>query len=120
MKVLVAEDELCVLETLRYILEDAGAQVVTARDGEEALRRVMGERPDVAVLDLMMPRMDGYQVCRTIRQDPLLTGTRVVILTARGHKYEEAQALAAGADAFLRKPIDDDDLLARLAQLVEP
>jgi DNA-binding response OmpR family regulator len=112
--VLVVDDEPSILETTRFILESEGYRVLTARDGDEALDTLQRERPPVVLLDVMLPKRNGFEVCRLIKQDPALSGTFVLILTARGQKADEAMAIEAGADTYMRKPFDDEEILARL------
>lgn len=115
--VLVVDDEPNILETLSFVLEMEGFRVATAEDGEEALAQVAALRPPVVVLDAMMPRRDGFDVCRTIKADPGLAGVHVVMLTAMGQKADRERALAAGADHFMTKPFDEEELLALLRRL---
>lgn len=112
--VLVVDDEPSILETTRFILEAEGYRVLTARDGEEALRRVRAEHPPVVLLDVMLPKLDGFAVTRAIKADPTLAATFVLVLTARGQKADEALAFEAGADFYMRKPFDDEEILARI------
>lgn len=112
--VLVVDDEPSILETTRFILEAEGYRVLTARDGEEALRLVRAERPPVVLLDVMLPKLDGFAVTRAIKADPALVATFVLVLTARGQKADEALAFEAGADTYMRKPFDDEEILARI------
>lgn len=109
---LVVDDEPSILETTRFILECEGYTVLTARDGEEALATIRRERPPIVLLDVMIPKLNGFEVCRQIRRDPALKETFVLILTARGQKADEAMALEAGADTYMRKPFDDEEILA--------
>jgi two-component system phosphate regulon response regulator PhoB len=109
---LVVDDEPSILETTRFILECEGYHVLTARDGEEALATIQRERPPIVLLDVMIPKLNGFEVCRRIRQDPDLARTFVLILTARGQKADEAMAMEAGADTYMRKPFDDEEILA--------
>jgi two-component system alkaline phosphatase synthesis response regulator PhoP len=111
---LVVDDEPSILETTRFILEAEGYRVITARDGEEALEALYRERPPIVLLDVMIPKINGFDVCRTIKQDPALQKTFVLILTARGQKADEAMAIEAGADTYMRKPFDDEEILARI------
>jgi CheY-like chemotaxis protein len=94
-----------------FILEAEGVEVETGSDGVEGLEAVRRCRPKVVLLDVMMPRMDGYEVCRAIRSDPDLAGVFVMILTARGQKSDEAKALEVGADLYMSKPFDDEIVL---------
>ncbi len=113
--VLIADDEPALRETAAYILESEGYRVVTAAHGEDALAVLRRDRPRAALLDVNMPRKNGFALCREIRADPELKDTYIILLTARGQKSDEAEGLAAGADAYLTKPFDDEEILRRLA-----
>lgn len=114
--VLIVDDEqhirLLIEQTLED-LEDDGVQLLTATNGEEALDVVANQHPDLVFLDVSMPRRDGFDVCRTIKGEMGLTDTYVVLLTAKGQAYDREQGLAAGADLYMTKPFDPDDLLRR-------
>lgn len=113
--VLVADDEPALRETAAFILDCEGYRVVTAANGEEALAVLRREHPRAALLDVNMPRKNGFDVCRAVRADESLRDTYVILLTARGQKADEAEGMAAGADAYLTKPFDDEEILRRLA-----
>jgi len=112
--VLIAADEqhirLLIEQTLEE-LEDAGVELQTASDGETALDIVRHQRPGLVFLDVMMPKLNGFEVCRAIKADPALAGTTVVMLTAKGQAYDREEGLASGADRYLTKPFDPDELL---------
>jgi DNA-binding response OmpR family regulator len=114
--VLIVDDEhhirLLIEQTLEE-LEDEDVELLTAADGEEALDVVRNHRPALVFLDVMMPKRNGYEVCRTIKQDWGMADTRVVLLTAKGQADDRSEGLAAGADDYVTKPFDPDDLLAR-------
>ena len=114
--VLIVDDEqhirLLIEQTLEE-LEDDGVELLTASDGEEALDVVANHHPDLVFLDVMMPRKNGFEVARSIKDDPATAGTTVILLTAKGQAYDREQGLAAGADEYLTKPFDPDDLLDR-------
>ncbi len=112
--VLIVEDEPSILETTRFILETEGYSVLAARDGAEALEILERDRPRVVLLDLMLPDHDGIDLCRTIRRDPHLSQTYVAVLTAKGLKRDEQEARDAGADAYLRKPFEEEAVLGLL------
>jgi two-component system, OmpR family, alkaline phosphatase synthesis response regulator PhoP len=116
--VLIVDDEqhirLLIEQTLEE-LEDDGVDLLTAANGEEALSVVEHHHPALVFLDVMLPRRDGFDVCRTIKHDMGLSGTYVVMLTAKGQAYDREQGLAAGADLYMTKPFDPDELL-RLAR----
>lgn len=115
--VLLVDDEPNIRETVGFILEMEGFKVATAADGLEALVEVRRLKPPVVLLDAMLPHRDGFEVCRSIKADPTLAGTRVVMLTALGQKADQDRAMAAGADFFLTKPFDEEDLLSLLRRL---
>ena len=115
--VVLVDDEANIRETAAFILDAEGLAVSTAKDGVEGLEEVRRKRPKVVLLDVMMPRMDGYQVCRALRQDPDLAGIFVIILTARGQRADEVQAKETGADLYLSKPFDDEVVLDVIRQV---
>lgn len=102
--ILVVDDEPPILELVRYTLEDEQIRVLEASDGAQALEAALAARPDLILLDVQMPRLDGLEVCRRLRADPSLAGTRIVMLTAAGQDADRARGLAAGADEYLTKP----------------
>lgn len=114
--VLIVDDEqhirLLIEQTLEE-LEDDGVELLTAADGAEALDVVANHRPSLVFLDVTMPKKDGFQVARAIKDDPTMTDTTVIMLTARGQAYDREAGMAAGADEYLTKPFDPDDLLRR-------
>jgi CheY-like chemotaxis protein len=114
--VLIVDDEqhirLLIEQTLEE-LEDAGVEILTAADGEEAIDVATNHRPDLIFLDVMMPKRNGFEVARAIKGELGLTDTTVIMLTAQGQAYDREQGLAAGADAYVTKPFDPDDLLRR-------
>ena len=112
--VLIVDDEqhirLLIEQTLEE-LEDDGVELLTATNGEEALDVVANHHPQLVFLDVMMPRKNGYEACRAIKDDPATAGTIVILLTAKGQADDRTQGLAAGADDYLTKPFDPDLLL---------
>jgi DNA-binding response OmpR family regulator len=120
--VLIVDDEqhirLLIEQTLEE-LEDEGVQLLTAGDGEEALSVVDSHRPELVFLDVMMPKRNGFEVCRAIKQDRGLAGTYVVLLTAKGQAYDRQQGEEAGADLYMTKPFDPDDLLDRARDVLQ-
>lgn len=102
--ILVVDDEPPILELVRFTLEDERIRVLEANDGVKALEAARAARPDLILLDVQMPRLDGLEVCRRLRADASLAGTRIVMLTAAGQDADRARGLAAGADEYLTKP----------------
>ena len=117
--VLVAEDDEDILDLVELCLQQAGYDVVTARDGEEALRLAGERRPALALLDVQMPKANGYEVTRRLRADAATRGMAIIILTASVRDTELARAFDAGADDFLRKPFSPSDLAARVRAALE-
>ena len=114
--VLIVDDEqhirLLIEQTLED-LEDDGVELMTAGDGDEAIAVALNHRPDLVFLDVMMPKKNGFEVARAIKGELGLTETTVVMLTAKGQAFDREEGLAAGADDYLTKPFDPDDLLRR-------
>ncbi|HEY9081689.1 phosphate regulon transcriptional regulator PhoB [Magnetovibrio sp.] len=116
--VLVAEDEPPLVEVLTYNLGKAGFDTLTAMDGDEALTQAQTQRPDVMVLDWMMPGKSGIEVCRTIREMPDIHNLPILMLTARGDEADRIQGLDAGADDYMVKPFSPRELVARVRALL--
>ncbi|MDQ3777852.1 MAG: response regulator [Actinomycetota bacterium] len=116
--ILVADDDADILLLLSLMLERDGYDVVTARDGRDALDAARERAPDLIVLDLMMPMLDGCAVTRELRADARTRATPVVILTAFAEEGQAAAAVAAGADAYMKKPFSSRELLATAASLL--
>jgi two-component system, OmpR family, alkaline phosphatase synthesis response regulator PhoP len=112
--VLIADDEPNIVISLEFLLEQDGYRVLVARDGHEALEAIERELPDLVLLDVMLPRLSGYDVCQRMRQNPALAKVRVIMLTARGREVEVTKGLALGADAYVTKPFSTRDLLEQV------
>jgi len=117
-RILIAEDEPNIVTSLEFLLQKKGYEVRVARDGEEALRLTESFRPDVVLLDVMMPIRNGFEVCRMIRDNAALASVKIVMLTARGRDAERDKGLALGADAYMTKPFSTKELLAKVEELV--
>jgi DNA-binding response OmpR family regulator len=109
--VLIADDEPNIVISLEFLLEKDGYRVLVARDGNEALEAIEREVPDLVLLDVMLPRLSGYDVCQRIRQNAAWAKMRVIMLTARGREVEVTKGLALGANAYVTKPFSTRDLL---------
>ena len=116
-KVLVVDDEEAILELLRYNLEKGGYEVKTAADGMKAVEIARKFQPDLVLLDIMMPKMDGVETCRQIRELPNMDKAFVVFLTARAEEYSEIAAFDVGADDYITKPIKPRALMSRITAL---
>jgi DNA-binding response OmpR family regulator len=117
--VLVADDDEDILTLVAFRLERAGCEVITARSGDEALKLAIEQTPDLAVLDVMMPGLDGYGVTRELRRTDKTTEMPVILLTARTEDADVARGVAAGADDYVKKPFDAQDLRDRVRRLLE-
>ncbi|MDH3661957.1 MAG: response regulator [Alphaproteobacteria bacterium] len=117
--VLIVEDEENISIALRYLMKGKGYDVRVARDGEEALTMVADQPPDLMLLDVMMPKRDGYDVCQTIRANPDWQGIKIIMLSARGRDIEVEKGLALGADAYLTKPFSTRDLAAKVQSMLD-
>ncbi|GAB2728360.1 response regulator transcription factor [Nocardioides pakistanensis] len=116
-KVLIVDDEPNIVTSLEFIMRKAGYDTAVARDGDEALAQVEAFEPDLVLLDTMMPRRDGYEVCQTLRSSGR-TGLRIVMLTAKGREAEVAKGLAVGADSYITKPFSTRDLVEHVGTLL--
>lgn len=117
-KILVVEDEAELTGAIQIRLEQAGYEVLIAYDGQEALEKARTENPDLIVLDLMLPKIDGYKVCRMLKFDEKYKKIPVVMLTARAQEKDENLGYEVGADAFITKPFKYQVLLAKIAELL--
>jgi DNA-binding response OmpR family regulator len=113
--VLIADDDPDILRALGFLMRREGYDVRTATDGEEALAAIASRSPDLLLLDLMMPRGNGHDICRTLRADPANAGMRIVMLTAKGRPDDQKFGLALGADAYVTKPFAIRDVVACVA-----
>ncbi len=117
-KVLIADDEANIVMSLHFLMEAAGYEVRTVADGDTALRVLLEFRPDLVLLDVMMPKRNGYEICQAIRETPALRGVKVVMLTAKGRDIDAEKGLALGADAYVTKPFATKDLVARVKAML--
>jgi DNA-binding response OmpR family regulator len=117
--ILVVDDNLDNVEILRALLESRGYTVAEASDGRSALAKIEEIQPDLVLLDVMMPGMDGWQVCRTIKNHPVFCNTRVVMVTAKGDYEDKFEGMRAGADDYVVKPIDMQELTEKVERNLE-
>ncbi len=117
-KILVADDEPNIVISLEYLLKREGYNVVIARDGQEALDVITREHPDLVLLDVMMPKKTGFEVCQELRANEALQSTKILMLTAKGRDTDIAKGLALGADAYMTKPFATRELVQKVAQML--
>jgi DNA-binding response OmpR family regulator len=117
-RVLVVDDEDSITLSLRHLMKREGYEVAVARDGEEALAAVAEHRPDLVLLDVMIPKRDGYDVCQTIRGNPDWAGVKIVMVSAKGRDIEVEKGLALGADAYVTKPFSTRELAEMVRGLI--
>lgn len=118
-RVLVVDDEPNIVLSLEFLMKKAGFDVEVARNGREALAALDREPPDLLLLDVMMPEIDGFEVCERIRSRPEWRQTKIVMLTARGRESERERGLALGADAYVTKPFSTRELVERVKAMLE-
>lgn len=117
-KILIVDDEPNIVISLEFLMKKEGFEIAVAADGDEALAKVGSFAPDLVLLDVMMPKKSGYEVCEALRADPARAGLKIVMLTAKGRDTEVAKGLAIGADAYVTKPFSTKDLVARVRELL--
>jgi DNA-binding response OmpR family regulator len=118
-KILVVDDENYILHILDFSLGAEGYEVITAEDGEEAVRKAKEHHPDLVVLDVMMPKMDGFEACRAIKRDTELAGTPVILLSAKARDIDQKQGYEAGADDYITKLFSPGRLVDRVHGLLK-
>ena len=113
-KVLIVDDEENIVISMEFLVKQAGYALQIARDGEEALARVTSFAPDLILLDVMMPKINGFEVCRRIRENPAWQEIKIIMLTAKGREVEVTKGLALGANAYIIKPFSTKELMAEV------
>ena len=116
--ILIVDDEPNIVVSLEFLMKREGFAVAVAGDGEEALRKLAEVRPDLVLLDVMLPRKSGFEVCQEIRAHPEFSSLKVIMLTAKGRDTEVEKGMARGADAYLTKPFATRELVAKVRQLL--
>jgi DNA-binding response OmpR family regulator len=117
--ILIADDEPNIVISLEFLLKREGYEVVVAHDGMQALERIRARRPDLVILDVMMPQRNGFEVCQDLRQDPEFKDLRIMMLTAKGRDTEVSKGLALGADVYMTKPFATRELIAKVKALID-
>ena len=118
-KILIADDEQNIVISLEFLMKREGFEVLVANDGEEAIKRIRADQPDLVLLDVMMPKKSGFEVCQEVKADPALGGVRILMLTAKGRDTEVAKGLTLGADAYMTKPFSTRELVDKVRSLLE-
>jgi len=118
-KVLVVDDEEYIQHILNFSFGAEGYEVITASDGEEAIAKAKREKPDVIVLDIMMPKMDGYEACKRLKSDPETRAIPVILLTAKGREADRRLGSEAGADDYVVKPFSPGRLIERVEGMLK-
>jgi DNA-binding response OmpR family regulator len=118
-KVLVVDDEEYIQHILNFSFGAEGFEVVTAADGEQAIKMAKAEKPDIIVLDIMMPKMDGYEACKRIKTDPQTKNIPVILLTAKGREVDRKLGAEAGADDYVVKPFSPGRLIERVEGIMK-
>lgn len=119
--ILIVDDEVHIrilMEQTLEDLEDEGVELITATNGAEALELIQTERPDLVFLDVMMPKMNGFEVCQTVKKDAATQDTYIIMLTAKGQEVDQQQGLDAGANLYMTKPFDPDEVLEKAAEIL--
>lgn len=117
-KILIVDDEPNIVLSLEFLMKREGFQVAVAADGDAALEQVQAFAPDLVLLDVMMPKKSGYEVCEILRADPARSAMKIVMLTAKGRDTEVAKGLGLGADAYVTKPFSNKELVVQIKQLL--
>jgi len=122
-KILIVDDEVHIKmlleQTLEELEDEFDVELFTASDGAEGLEFIHKERPDLVFLDIMMPKMNGYEVCRIVKEDPDFSGVKIILLTAKGQEVDRKQGLELGAKMYMTKPFDPDEILKVSKDLLE-
>ena len=118
-KILIVDDEPNLVIPLQFLMEQHGYRTLVAQSGEEALESISKERPDLVLLDIMLPGVDGFEVCEIIRLNPEWRNTRVIFLTAKGRDVDIAKGMVLGADEYITKPFSNQQIIDAVKKLLE-
>ena len=117
-RILIADDEPNIVLALEFLMKKEGYEVQTVSDGEQALLAIKEGRPDLVLLDIMMPNLDGYEVCQRIRSDPSMKDIVIIMLTAKGREVEREKGLALGADFYITKPFSTREVVQKVREVL--
>ena len=118
-EILIVDDEPGIVVPVQFLMEQQGYRVMTANRGEDALDLIYHYKPDLVILDIMLPGIDGYEVCEIVRLNPNYRNVKIMFLTAKGRETDIAKGLALGADAYITKPYSNAALVAKVKELLE-
>jgi DNA-binding response OmpR family regulator len=119
-KVLIVDDEPSIIVPLQFLMEQNGYETSVAFSGEEAMETVAASHPNLILLDIMLPIIDGFEVCQRVRENPEWNDIRIILLTAMGSEANIAKGLALGADAYITKPFSNSEVIAKVKELICP
>ena len=117
-RILIADDEPNIVVSLEFLMKQRGYDIRVVSNGAEALEAIGEFRPDLILLDVMMPRLSGYDVCQKVRENPSWAGIRIIMLSAKGRDVEVTKGIAMGADAYVTKPFSTRDLIAKVGEML--
>ena len=118
-EILIVDDEPSIVVPIQFLMEQQGYRVIVAENGHDALDLIYKYKPDLILLDIMLPGIDGYEVCEIVRLNPKLRDVKIIFLTARGREVEIAKRLALGADAYITKPFSNAELVAKVKTVLD-
>ena len=117
--VLIVDDEPNILLSVEFLMQREGHEVLTASDGQDALDQLASSRPDLMILEVLMPRKTGFEVCAEVRADPAYSDLPILMLTAKGREAEMNKGMSLGADAYIAKPFSTHELVAKVLELLD-
>ncbi len=118
-EILIVDDEPSIVVPVQFLMQQQGYDVLVAEDGHDALDMIYKYQPDLVLLDIMLPGIDGYEVCEIVRLNPKLRDVKIIFLTAKGREVEIAKGLALGADAYITKPFSNAELVAKVKTVLD-
>ena len=118
-KILIVDDEPNIVIPLQFLMEQNGYRTLVAQSGEEALESISKEKPDLVLLDIMLPGVDGFEVCEIVRLNPEWRNTRIIFLTAKGRDVDIAKGMVLGADEYITKPFSNQQIIEAVTKLLE-
>ena len=118
-EILIVDDEPSIVVPIQFLMEQQGYNVIVAKNGEDALDIILKYKPALILLDIMLPGIDGYEVCEIVRLNPEFRNVKIIFLTAKGREVEIAKGMALGADAYIIKPFSNAEVVAKVKELLE-